>query len=198
MFENIFDLTNPYFLETLVMFVLNTIALLFLIRVVYFRYSKKEMFVFAFLLMGMIVFFVGSVLNAVKLDFGMAVGLVAVLTILRLRTRQITIKDMAYLFAIFGISIINALRLLAFPLMGRIILNIVIILVAYILEEFIERHKSESFSITYRNLELLRPEKKKELLEDVAILTGKRIMNVKIVKVNYKKNSAELEITCGG
>lgn len=196
MFENIFDLTNPYFLETLVMFVMNTLALFFLIRVVYFRYSRKEMFVFAFLLMGMIVFFVGSVLNAVKLDFGMAVGLVAVLTILRLRTRQITIKDMAYLFAIFGISIINALRLLAFPLMGRIILNIVIILVAYILEEFIERHKSESFSINYRNLELLKPEKKKELLEDVAILTGKRIMNVRIVKVNYKKNSAELEITC--
>ncbi len=198
MFENIFDLTNPYFLETMVMFILNTISLFFLIRVVYFRYSRKEMFLFAFFLMGIIVFFVGSVLNAVKLDFGMAVGLVAVLTILRLRTRQITIKDMAYLFAIFGISVINALRLLAFPLMGRLILNMVIILAAYILEEYIDKNKSESYNITYRNLELLRPEKKKELLEDVAILTGKNIMNVKIVKVNYKKNSAELEITCGG
>jgi hypothetical protein len=95
------------------------------------------MFVFAYFLMGIIVFFVGSILNSVNLTMGTAVGLVAVLTILRLRTRQITIKDMSYIFAVFGISVINALRLVAFPLLGRIILNIVIYFLLIFLSSFL-------------------------------------------------------------
>jgi hypothetical protein len=194
MFDKMFDLSNEYFLGAVVMFVINMISLYILIRVIYFRYSHKEMFVFAYFLMGIIVFFVGSILNSVNLTMGTAVGLVAVLTILRLRTRQITIKDMSYIFAVFGISVINALRLVAFPLLGRIILNIVILLSAYILEQFLIKNRCESYTITYKNMELLRPDKKQELVQDVANLTGKMVLRVKILKVNYKKNSASLEV----
>jgi hypothetical protein len=197
MFENIFNLQNPYFLDSMVMFTINLISLFVLIRLIYFRYSGKPVFMFAFFLMGIVVFFVGSILNAVELGFGMAVGLVAVLTILRLRTRQITIKDMAYLFAIFGISVINALRMVAYPLLGRIILNMIIILAAFTLEQFLIRNKPasvDSHLITYNKLDLLRPEKNKELLSDVSQLTGKKVIRVKIEKVNYEKNLSEVEI----
>lgn len=197
MFENVFNLQNPYFLDSMVMFTINLISLFVLIRLIYFRYSGKPVFMFAFFLMGIVVFFVGSILNAVELGFGMAVGLVAVLTILRLRTRQITIKDMAYLFAIFGISVINALRMVAYPLLGRIILNMIIILAAFILEQFLIRNKPvsvDSHLITYNKLDLLRPEKNNELLSDVSQLTGKKVIKVKIEKVNYEKNSSEVEI----
>ena len=194
MFENIFDLTNVYFIETMIMFVINFIFLYLLIRVIYFRYSKKEMFLFAFFLMGFIVFFIGSLLNAMTLEFGMAIGLVAVFTILRLRTRQITIKDMSYIFATIGISVINSLRLLAFPLLGRIIINLIIILAAYILEQFLMRNKSDSYSIVYENLELLKPDRNQELLTDLSAITGKTILSAKIESVDYKKKSAELVI----
>jgi hypothetical protein len=43
-------------------------------------------------------------------------------------------------------------------------------------------------------MELLRPDKKQELVQDVANLTGKMVLRVKILKVNYKKNSASLEV----
>jgi hypothetical protein len=197
MFENIFNLNNPYFLESMVMFLINLTSLFILIRLIYFRYSGKPVFMFAFFLMGIVVFFVGSILNAVELGFGMAVGLVAVLTILRLRTRQITIKEMAYLFAIFGISVINALRMVAYPLLGRILLNLIIIFAAYLLELFLLRNKPkavESHVITYTKLELLRPEKNSELLKDVSELTGKDVIRVKIEKVSYKKKSSDIEI----
>lgn len=194
MFDNIFDLTNVYFVETMIMFVINFIFLYLLIRVIYFRYTKKEMFLFAFFLMGLIVFFIGSLLNAITLEFGMAIGLVAVFTILRLRTRQITIKDMSYIFATIGISVINSLRLLAFPLLGRIIINIIIILAAFILEQFLMRNKTESYSIVYENLELLKPDRKQELLNDLSAITGKTILRAKIENVDYRKKSAELVI----
>jgi hypothetical protein len=197
MFENAFKLDNPYFLDSMGMFVINLLSLFVLIRVIYFRFSKKPSFMFAFFLMGIVVFFVGSILNSVELGMGTAVGLVAVLTILRLRTRQITIKDMAYLFALFGISVINALNMVAFPLAGRIILNLIILGTAYLLEILLLKNRPEpceSHTISYNKVELLKPEKNKELLEDIAALTGKNVFKVKIEKVNYEKGSSEIEI----
>ncbi len=160
MFDNLFNLNNPVFLGIMVRFVINLAVLFLLIRVVYFRYCRKEMFVFAFFLMGIMIFFIGSVLNAVFLEIGMAVGLFAIFTILRLRTTNVSVKDMAYMFTVIGISVINSLKLMGFPLLGVIIINAIIIFSAYLLEEFLVRHSSETYSIVYRNLELLRSNKK--------------------------------------
>jgi Ca2+/Na+ antiporter len=162
--------------------------------VVYFRFTKKEMLLFTFFLMGITIYFIGSILNSIMLEFGMAVGLVAVFTILRFRTTQISIKDMAYLFATIGISVINALRMVDFPMLGRFIVNIILILSAYILELYLLKHRSDSFNIVYENIDLLRPEKKDELIKELSDLTGRKINRVKIENVDYKKRLAEIEI----
>ena len=192
--ENFFNLSNPYFVGTMARFVLNTIMLFILIRLIYFKYSRKEMFTFTFFLMGITIYFIGSILNSITLEFGMAIGLVAVFTILRFRTRQISIKDMAYMFTVFGISVINSLRMVGFPILGRLIINILILLSAYILEEFLFRNQSESLSIVYENLEFLKPENKEKLMSDLSQITGKHILRIKIQKIDYKRTAADLEI----
>lgn len=194
MFDKMFDLNNLYFRETMIMFFINLFFLTLLIRVVYFRYTRKESYLFAFFLIGIIVFFIGIILNAIQIQVELAVGLVAIFTILRLRTRSITMKDMAYIFAVIGISVINALHLISFPLMGRMIINLIIILSAYILEEFIVRHKCSSHSIVYENIDLLKPERKEELLADLSQLTGKKVVRVKVEEVDYKKKSSEIVV----
>jgi hypothetical protein len=194
MFENIFNLNNPNFLGIMVRFVINLAFLFILIKVVYFRYSRKEMFLFAFFLMGIMIFFIGSVLNAVFLEIGMAVGLFAIFTILRLRTTNVNIKDMAYMFTTIGLSVINSLKLLGFPLLGVIIINAIIIGSAYVLEEFLVKNSSESYSIVYRNLELLRSNKKQRLLKDISELTGKEVIKVKVRRVDYRSEIALLDI----
>lgn len=192
--ENFFNLSNPYFVGTMVRFVINTLMLFILIRLIYFRYSRKEMFTFTFFLMGITIYFIGSILNSITLEFGMAIGLVAVFTILRFRTRQISIKDMAYMFTVFGISVINSLRMVGFPMLGRLIINILILLSAYILEEFLFRNQSESLSIVYENLEFLKPDNKEKLMADLSQITGKHILRIKIQKIDYKRGAADLEI----
>jgi hypothetical protein len=101
---------------------------------------------------------------------------------------------MAYTFATFGISVINSLDVLKFPMLGILIINIIIILAAYILEEFLIKHSSESYAITYDNLKLLMPDKEQELLKDLSVITGKKILRFKILNVNYSKKIANLEI----
>jgi hypothetical protein len=194
MFENIFNLNNPNFLGIVVRFAINLIFLFCLIKLVYYKYSRNEMFLFAFFLMGIMIFFIGSVLNAVFLEIGMAVGLFAVFTILRLRTTNVSIKDMAYMFTTIGLSVINSLKMVGFPLLGVVIINLIIIGSAYLLEEFLVKNSSESHSIVYRNLEMLRSNKKQKLLKDLSELTGKDVIKVKIRRVDYRAETALLDI----
>jgi hypothetical protein len=194
MFDNIFNLNNPIFLGIMVRFVINMVVLFMLIKIVYYRYSRNEMFFFAFFLMGIMIFFIGSILNAVFLEIGMAVGLFAIFTILRLRTTNVSVKDMAYMFTVIGISVINSLKLMGFPLLGVLIINAIIIFSAYLLEEFLLRNSSESYTIIYRNLELLKSSKKQKILKDLSELTGKEIIRYKVRRVDYRSETALLDI----
>ena len=194
MADNFFNLNNPDFFGIMTRFVINLIFLFILIRVVYFRYNKKEKYLFSFFLMGTVIFFVGSMLKAVFLEFGMAVGLFAIFTILRFRTRNFSIKDMAYIFTIIAISAINSFKLVGFPILGVFIFNFIIIISAFILEEYLSHNKSDTYSVVYENLELLKPDKEQDLIKDISERTGKDIIKIKIIRVNYKKKSAVLDI----
>ena len=125
---------------------------------------------------------------------GMGFGLFAVFGLLRLRTRNFTEKDMAYTFTVFGIAVVNSLKLVKFPLLGVLIINIIIVLAAYLLEEFVLKYKIETHEIIYDKLELLKPEKKDKLLQDVSLKTGKEISKIKIRRINYKRKRALLDI----
>lgn len=194
MFDNLFNLNNPNFLGIMIRFVINLVVLFCLIKLVYFRYCKKEMFFFAFFLMGIMIFFIGSVLNAVFLEIGMAVGLFAIFTILRLRTTNVSVKDMAYMFTVIGISVINSLKLVGFPLLGIVIINVIVVVSAWLLEEFLINNSSESYSIVYRNLELLKSNKKQRILKDMSELTGKGVIRYKVRRVDYRSEIALIDI----
>ncbi len=192
--EGIFDLTNPSFVGIIWRFAFHIVSLVVFVRVIYFRYNRKEKYLFTFTLMGILAFLITSMLLRVTIEMGMAVGLFAVLAILRLRSRNFSVKDMAYIFAVFGLSVINALKVYNFPLLGILLINVFIMLAAYFLELFIIRHKTETHSIIYENLELLRPEKKQKLLKDVCTLTGKEITKIRVRRIDYKQKVALLDI----
>jgi len=192
--DTFYDLTNQAFVGIMWRFVIALIFLFILIRVIYFRYSRKEKFLFSFFLMGIIAFFIVSILRSVYIEMGMGFGLFAVFGLLRLRTRNFTEKDMAYTFTTFGIAVINSLKLVKFPLLGVLTINIIIVLAAYLLEEFVLKYKIETHEIIYNKLELLKPGNKEKLMQDVSLRTGKEISRIKIRRINYKRKRALLDI----
>jgi hypothetical protein len=193
--DNIFNLNNPDFFGILLRFCINTVFMFILIRLIYFRYSKKEKFLFTFFLLGITVFFITSMLKSVFIEFGMAVGLFAVFTILRFRTRNFSLKDMSYIFATIGISVINSLKLIGFPVLGVIIINLIIVATAVILEEFTIRNNTTTHEIIYEDLELLKTGKTQKILKEISDLTGKNILKYRIRRVDYKKKIAILDIS---
>jgi len=192
--DNFFNLNNPNFYGVLVRFAIHLVFLLILIWGVYFRYSKKERFLFTFFLMGIAVFFITSMLKSVFVDMGMAFGMFAVFAILRFRTRNFSLKDMSYIFTIIGLSVINSLKLVGFPVLGIVIFNILIIASAAILELITAKHNVVNHTIIYENLELLKSDKNHKVLKDISDMTGKEILKYKIRKINFKKQVAEIDI----
>ncbi len=98
MFKDFFNLNSPVFWAIIEKFVINLVFLFLLIRVVYYRYSKKRNYVFSLFLMGIVIFILGSMLPIVFNsdifggNLGMAIGLFAIFTILRFRTRNLSCK----------------------------------------------------------------------------------------------------------
>lgn len=196
MSNNFLNLDNPVFLSIIERFGLNLVFLFLLLRVVYYRFSRKENYLFGFFLMGIVIFFIGAMLKIVAMEFQMAIGLFAIFTILNLRTISFNVKNMAYLFAVIAISVLNALDLRGkFPFMGVVIFNLMIIASAFILERLLARKKKYStHPIIYDNLEMLKSQNNEALIADIAEITGLDVRKVKIQSVNYKERTAVLDI----
>lgn len=190
--EQLFN--SPTVWGILIRFAITLAFLFVLIAVIYFRYSKKERFVFTFFLIGIIVFFICSMLKGVDIAIGMGLGLFAIFTILRFRTRNFSLKDMAYIFTVIGISVINSVNMPGFPFFGFLIINSIVVLATFVLEEVIRKNSFDKQSIIYDELELLKPGNKHKLLKDLSSRTGQAILRIKIVKVDFKRETAELEI----
>jgi hypothetical protein len=212
MFSNFFTLESPEFWAIIEKFIINLVFLFLLIRGVYYRFSRKRNYVFSLFMMGILIFILGSMLPIVfNSDFGklgMAIGLFAIFTILRFRTINLSVKDMAYFFTIIAISAVNSFKWVNFPTLGIFILNLIIILSALILEVSLARKtkkdkndKKPDYSthpIIYDNLEMLKPHNKEELIRNVAEITGLDIVKVRIRRVNYKEKVAVLDIYYNG
>jgi len=202
MFKDFFNLNSPEFWYIMQKFLINMVFLILLIRLVYYRFSKKRNYVFSLFLMGILIFMLGSMLpivfNADMGKLGMAIGLFAIFTIIRFRTRNLSAKDMAYFFTVIAMSAINSFNWVNFPTLGIFILNFIIIISAFILEVSLARRAKkdplDSHPIIYDNLEMLKPQNKEELVKNVAEISGLDVRKVRIREVNYKEKFAVLVI----
>jgi len=125
---------NEFVIEALIRLAINIVVLFIIIKLLYNRYSNKKGNLFAFFLMGTMIFLLCIVLKDVELQMGMALGLFAIFSIIRYRTRNMVIKDMAYLFTVIGISALNALLDYPNPVRGTILVNLIVILTIFLLE----------------------------------------------------------------
>jgi hypothetical protein len=191
--DNLFGMVNPGFWGIMLRFAINMIFLFILIKLIYFRYTRKERYLFTFFLLGIVTFFVACLLRSVYVEMAMAVGLFTIFSILRFRTKNISIMDMTYIFTTIAISVISSLVLKRFP-EGILIINAIIVLSVYILEEFQIKNRTGSYLLIYDNLELLKEDKKQKLLKDLSSISGKEVLRYKIIRINYKRKVARVEI----
>jgi hypothetical protein len=181
--------------DVLVRFAATLVVLFIVIRLIYYRYSRKDANTLSFFLMGIMIFLICILLKTVEIKLGVALGLFAIFAILRFRSKNLALRDMTYFFTVLGISVINAMATFYHPVRGQIIINAIIILSLLILEFFFHKKpKLSNCQLIYDKLELLDPEKKKDLLSDLSTRTGIKIEKARICKIDLTRGQAELRV----
>lgn len=175
---------------------INFVSVYILIRGIYFKAHDRSDLHFTFFSFNIIIFFISFLLNKVDLSIGTAFGLFAVFSMLRYRTEGISIKDMSYLFLVIAIGLVSAVtklkgfdRGVEYLFSGGICLTILIM--AFLLEQI---KKENTHIVVYDNLELTRPEKRSELMEDIKNKTGITPHKISIQRVNITKGTSEIKI----
>lgn len=188
------------FYELILQFALNTVVLLIISWAMYYRWNRKAEYVFTQVITGIIVFIICSMLRWVQLELGLVLGLFAIFSIIRFRTINVPVKDMAYLFMIVGISAVNALLQLSQCMHWILFANILLIVVTFIMERTLFSHTLSHRTITFSETDLLRPSQHQQLLNRLREITELNVLRFEIGKVDYIKKQAQLRIffTNGG
>lgn len=183
------------FFELFVRFSFNSIVVLILVRFLYYPVSRRKEYFFSYILISTIVFLVTySLVSIADLSTGVAIGLFALFGILRFRTRQIPVKEMTYLFLVIGISVINAMLNDQTSYVELLFINMIILFVAWAAELFWQKNAQNSKFINYEKIDLIRPDKRKELIADLKKRTGLNITDVEIGRINFMRDTVRIRI----
>lgn len=191
--SDLLDFNPDNFIMLLFRFGMNLLITTGIIRFLYYPRSKRRDYFFTFILTSTTIFMLLYLLDTVKIQVGFALGLFAIFGILRYRTDTLPIREMTYLFLIIGMSVINALeKHIGLP--ELLATNVIFILVTWLMESSkILKHMS-SKQIILEKIDLIKPERRQDLLEDLKQRTGINILNIEIGSIDFLKDTALVQI----
>lgn len=208
--ENLFNFTiTTDFGEMFVRFVICILFNWFIIDRLYYKKSKRRDFYFTFLLTSIAIFFLvffmifGLDKLGGKTSMGIGIGLFGIFSIMRYRTDAMPVREMTYLFVIISLSVVNAIASSATT--SEILLTDFIVTVAiWVCEKRLRIEHSKL--VQYDRIELIKPERREDLIADLESRLGLDVINVEvgavdmlrdmaIVKVYYKGNSQKETIS---
>ena len=182
------------FLKLLIKGSFNLGIVILIVRYIYYPVTKNKDYLFTYLLISLTVFLLCILLDSVKLQLGFALGLFAIFGIIRYRTDPIPIKEMTYLFLVIGISVVNALANKKISYAELVFANLLIVFVTYGMEKiWLLRHESRK-NIIYEKIELIKPERREELIKDLKERTGIDIIRVEIRRIDFLRDVANVRI----
>ncbi len=190
------DLTNLFsaeFSATLLRFLTCIIVNWGIIHFLYYRKSHRNDFYFTFMLMTVAIFFLVYFMMGMergKATMGVGLGLFGIFSIMRYRTDAMPVREMTYLFLIVCLSVVHAMA----EDFGELAVVDVLTVGSIILCEI--RSKAHATKlIQYDRVELIKPEKREELIADLEARTGLKIIKIDVGGIDFLKDSVVLRVT---
>jgi hypothetical protein len=182
------------FWELVARFTFNMLVVFIGVRWLYYPGAKRKDYLFTYLIISAVIFLLCFLLDNVKLQLGFALGLFAIFGIIRYRTDAIPIKEMTYLFLVIGISVINALSNKKISYAEIIFTNFIILILCFLLEHvFMLKHESTK-TILYEKIDLIRAERRAELLRDLEERTGLKINRLEVGRINFLRDTVRIKV----
>jgi hypothetical protein len=178
--------------DFVIRFLINIGSILVLCYGCYYRINKDAEVAGSFVLFGVGIFIITRLLHGVDMSMEFAFGLFAVFTMLRYRTETISIKGMTYLFLVTGIALLTAVS--DMPLLQIIMLNIVLCLIAFVVDSKLLSGSHNTKLVTYERIENIKPQNRDNLIKDLCDRTGLKVVSVSVLRIDFLRDTAELNI----
>jgi hypothetical protein len=164
-------------------------------RFIYYPNQGKREFLFTYQLLAAIISILCILISRVEFGIGFALGIFAVFSIVRYRTEPISPREMTYIFLAAGIAAKNSLVLDEILFYRMILADVFILVTAWVAEYFLFRKQPTTKLLIYDNLELIHPDKRLELTNDLDQRFGiSGVEKIQVGRVDAVKNSARLLI----
>ena len=185
--EAVLNLVKIFFFNLLVSFLI--------IQFFYYPKSRRMDYYFTFMMFSSAMCLLLFLMNNLSLEIGFTLGLFAIFGMIRYRTETVPVREMTYLFIIIAVSVINGIGA-DVPFLELVAANVLIILLIWLLESrgvFVRRTSVKL--IIYDRGDLILPERRDELVEDLRKRTGLDIKDIEIGQVDFLKDTAWIKVT---
>ena len=166
------------FSNVILRFLFNLLVAFIIIKLIYHRDYKGNDFVFTYFMFNTLIFFFAF--------------------ILRYRTDPIPIKEMTYLFIVITIGVINALSANQVVFTELLFANFSIVLLTFLLERhWVNNLPDDGLStktVVYNDMEMIKPENHQALINDLSQKTGLSVISIKVGRINFIENHANIKL----
>lgn len=177
----------------LLRFSFHMLVCFIMIHFCYYRKNRNREYYKSLIFFSAGMFLLLFLLESIKLQIGLTLGLLAIFGVIRYRTETVPIKEMTYLFMVIAISVINGLSLsVSYAVLGAT--NLLILLIVGFFEFQRCLSSTSSKLILYDRIELITPDKHDELMADLRKRTGLNIEKIEIGHIDFLRDAAFIRV----
>lgn len=180
-------------LHLLMRFAFNLIVTWIIARYCYYVKSQRRDYVLTYMLFGAAMFLLIFLMESVRIQIGMTLGLFAIFGVIRYRTETVPIREMTYLFIFICVAVINGLAL-NISYVELIVANLLLLLLIWTVEgRRLLRHTSAKLVI-YEKINLITPDKREEMIADLEERLGHKVNKVEVGHVDFLRDVAFVKV----
>lgn len=188
---------TPVFAEMMIRFVICLGFSWLIIDRLYYRKSHRRDFYFTFLLTSIAIFFLvffmifGLDELGGKTSMGIGIGLFGIFSIMRYRTDTMPVREMTYMFVIVSMAVVNAIAT-SVTLVEILLTDLILFLAIWLCEKMLKMEHTRL--VQYDRIELIKPERREELLADLRERLGVDVYKVHIGAIDMLRDMAIIRI----
>ncbi|MBE6248791.1 MAG: DUF4956 domain-containing protein [Prevotella sp.] len=203
------DLFSNGFADILLRFAICILVNWGIVHFLYFKKSQRRDFYFTFIIISVAIFFLVYLMMGMdrgKATMGVGLGLFGIFSIMRYRTDSMPVREMTYLFVVVCLSVVHAMadmvgvdangKIVGTPIAELVVIDIIVILAIIIFEKMLKMETTKL--VQYDRIELIKPEKRDELIADLEQRLGIKVFDVKVGAVDFLRDMAMLRVSYEG
>lgn len=180
--------------DLLLGFGLNLLIALVIVRGIYAATQQSKESIFTLIAFNTVVYFVMTFLTDTQLSVGVGFGLFAIFSLLRYRTTTVSTREMTYLFILIALPVMNSVLMASTNWAALLVANGAIVVTLFVLERGWGFRYEESQPVKYDRIEMLKPENRARLLDDLRQRTGLPVSRFTLGRINLVDDTVELTV----